>query len=148
GLVTTKVARAVGATRIVVTDVNRTRLSAAMASGATEVAVAGSDRIDGEFDAFIDCSGSSRAIAAGMQSVQLAGSVVLVGMGADELTLPLAMIQRRELLITGTFRYANTWPTAIAPTASGRATPDDPVTGQYGPGSAQPAPDPAPDPPR
>ena len=132
GLVTTKVARAVGATRIAVTDVNRTRLSAALASGATEVAVAGSDRIDGEFDAFIDCSGSSRAIAAGVQSVRPAGSVVLVGMGADELTLPLAMIQRRELLITGTFRYANTWPTAIALAASGRVNLDDLVTGEYG----------------
>ena len=139
GLVTTKVARAVGATRIAVTDVNRTRLSAALASGATEVAVAGSDRIDGEFDAFIDCSGSSRAIAAGVQSVRPAGSVVLVGMGADELTLPLAMIQRRELLITGTFRYANTWPTAIALTASGRVTLDDLVTGEYGLGEVEQA---------
>src|SRR5439155_22510366 len=102
--------------------------------GATEVAVAGSDRIDGEFDAFIYCPGSSRAIAAGVQSVRPAGSGALVGMGADELTLPLAMIQRREHLITGTFRYANTWPTAIALTGSPPVTLDDLVTGEYGDG--------------
>ena len=85
GLVTTMVARALDAKRITVTDVNRDRLSAALASGATEIAVPGTDNIDGEFDAFIDCSGSSAAIAAGVRSVRPAGSVVLVGMGADEL---------------------------------------------------------------
>ena len=132
GLVTTKVAHAMGVNRIVVTDVNRNRLSAALASGATEIAVAGSDDIAGEFDAFIDCSGSSAAIYAGVRSVRPAGSVVLVGMGADELRLSLGVIQRRELLITGTFRYANTWPTAIALVASGRVVLDDLVTGEYG----------------
>ena len=132
GLVTTMVARAVGATRIVVSDVNRNRLSAAMACGATEIAVPGSDDIAAEFDAFIDCSGSSAAIDSGVRLVRPAGSVVLVGMGADELRLPLAVVQQRELLITGTFRYANTWPTAIALAASGRVSLDQLVTGEYG----------------
>jgi L-iditol 2-dehydrogenase len=132
GLVTTQVARAVGATRIAVTDVNRDRLTAAMASGATEIAVPGSDELAGEFDAFIDCSGSSAAIAAGVRAVRPAGSVVLVGMGADDVKLPLGVIQQRELLITGTFRYANTWPTAIDLAASGRVSLDDLVTGEYG----------------
>jgi len=132
GLVTAKVARAVGATRITVTDVNRNRLTAALASGATEIAVAGTDEVAGEFDAFIDCSGSSRAVDAGVRSVRPAGSVVLVGMGADELSLPLSVVQQRELLITGTFRYANTWPTAIALAASGRVGLDDLVTGEFG----------------
>ena len=132
GLVTTMVARALDAKRITVTDVNRDRLSAALASGATEIAVPGTDNIDGEFDAFIDCSGSSAAIAAGVRSVRPAGSVVLVGMGADELRLPLGVIQQRELIITGTFRYANTWPTAIALAASGRVGLDDLVTGEFG----------------
>jgi L-iditol 2-dehydrogenase len=132
GLVTIKVAQAMGATRIAVTDINPIRLSAAIASGATEIAVAGSDEIAGEFDAFIDCSGSSAAIDAGVRSVRPAGSVVLVGMGTDELRLPLGVIQQRELLITGTFRYANTWPTAIALAASGRVSLDDLVTGEYG----------------
>jgi L-iditol 2-dehydrogenase len=52
-------------------------------------------------------------------------------MGADELRLPLGVIQQRELLITGTFRYANTWPTAIALVASGQVSLDDLVTGEY-----------------
>ena len=132
GLVTTMVARAVGATRIAVSDVNRNRLSAALARGATEIVVPGSDEVSGEFDAFIDCSGSSAAIDAGVRLVRPAGSVILVGMGADELRLPLGVIQQRELVITGTFRYANTWPTAIALAASGRVGLDDLVTGEFG----------------
>jgi len=73
GLVTTMVAHAVGATRIAVSDVNRNRLSAALARGATEIVVPGSDDVSGEFDAFIDCSGSSAAIDAGVRLVRPAG---------------------------------------------------------------------------
>src|SRR5207244_2000405 len=74
GLVTTMVARAVGATRIVVSDLNRNRLSAALARGATEVVVPGSDEVSGAFDAFIGCSGSSAGIDAGARLVRAAGS--------------------------------------------------------------------------
>ena len=38
----------------------------------------------------------------------------------EEGTLPLAVIQTREIWVTGTFRYANTYPTAIALAAAGR----------------------------
>jgi L-iditol 2-dehydrogenase len=132
GLVTTQVARALGATRITVSDFNRNRLATALGSGATEIAVPGADEVAGEFDAFIDCSGNAAAIDAGVRAVRPGGSVVLVGMGADELRLPLGVVQQRELLIAGTFRYANTWPTAIALAASGQVSLDDLVTGEYG----------------
>jgi threonine dehydrogenase-like Zn-dependent dehydrogenase len=49
----------------------------------------------------------------------VAGRVVIVGMGADEVRLPLFYVQDRELTITGAFRYASTWPTAIRVTADG-----------------------------
>jgi L-iditol 2-dehydrogenase len=53
-------------------------------------------------------------------------------MGGDEIPLPLSAIQERELTVTGTFRYANTWPTAIGLVASGRVDLDRLVTGSYG----------------
>jgi L-iditol 2-dehydrogenase len=64
--------------------------------------------------------------------VDRAGRVVLVGMGGDDLRLPLAYVQDREITLTGAFRYANTWPTAIALAASGRVELDRLVTGHYG----------------
>src|SRR5438105_12954360 len=99
------VARAVGATRIAVSDVNRNRLSAALARGATEIVVPGSDDISGEFDAFIDCSGSSAAIDAGVRLVRQAGSVVFVGVGADELSLPLGERHHKRTGVIGKNRY-------------------------------------------
>jgi L-iditol 2-dehydrogenase len=61
-----------------------------------------------------------------------AGTVVLVGMGGDEMPLPVSLVQERELTVTGTFRYAHTWPAAIALAASGRIELDRLVTGHYG----------------
>jgi L-iditol 2-dehydrogenase len=40
-------------------------------------------------------------------------------------------VQGKELEVTGTFRYANTWPTAIALVAAGRVNLDRLVTGHY-----------------
>ena len=57
---------------------------------------------------------------------------MLVGMGGDEVPLPLSVIQERELTVTGTFRYANTWPTAIGSVASGGVDLDRLVTGHDG----------------
>jgi L-iditol 2-dehydrogenase len=53
-------------------------------------------------------------------------------MGGDEMTLPVSRIQERELTLTGTFRYAHTWPAAVALAASGRVQLDRLVTGHYG----------------
>ena len=52
-------------------------------------------------------------------------------MGADVLPLPLPYVQNREIELVGTFRYANTWPTAIALAASGRVVLDPLVTHHY-----------------
>src|SRR6266568_3098965 len=69
---------------------------------------------------------------AAIRAVRRAGRVVLVGMGGEEIPLPLAHVQTRELEVTGTFRYASTWPDAIALAASGRVDLDALVTGHYG----------------
>ena len=69
----------------------------------------------------------------GIKALRPAGVAVLVGMGPEEEgTLPLSLIQGRELWVTGTFRYANTYPTAIALAASGRVDLKSIITGHYG----------------
>jgi L-iditol 2-dehydrogenase len=131
GLVAAQVARARGATTIVVTDIAEHRLAAALRNGATRAVQAG-ERPDQDFDAFLDCSGAPAAISAGLRALGPAGRAVLVGMGPDEVTVPLGLLQQRELTITGTFRYANTWPTAIALAASGSVDLAGLVTGRFG----------------
>jgi L-iditol 2-dehydrogenase len=130
GVVITQLARAYGATDIVVTDLDEARREQALSFGATTVLDAAAGSVGG-VDAFIDASGAPAAVADGIRAVRPAGTVVLVGSGAETMELPTQVIQNRELVLTGVFRYANTWPTAIALVESGRVDLDAMVTAHF-----------------
>jgi L-iditol 2-dehydrogenase len=132
GIVAAQVARAFGATDIVVTDLDASRRETATRFGATATLDPRTDDVsDLGVDAFIDASGAAAAITGGIAAVRPAGRVVLVGMGAATMELPVQLIQNRELVLTGVFRYANTWPTAIELVRSGRVDLDAMVTAEY-----------------
>ena len=135
GIVTAQVARAYGASEIIVTDLDEQRRDQALRFGATRVIDPSEQRL-GELgldvDAFIDASGASAAVKTGIREVRPGGHVVLVGMGESEIALPIPVIQNNELKITGVFRYANTWPTAIELVRSQKVDLDSMVTGRYG----------------
>jgi L-iditol 2-dehydrogenase len=132
GIMVAQVARAYGATDIVVSDPDESRRTQAKQFGATAVLDPTVEPI-GELgvDAFIDASGASSAVRDGIRAVRPAGTVVLVGSGAESMELPTQLIQNRELVLTGVFRYANTWPTAIALIESGRVDLDAMVTAHF-----------------
>jgi L-iditol 2-dehydrogenase len=134
GLVCAQAAKSFGATRVWVSDVNTYRLALAERLGAIPVNVA--ERPIGEQglepEVLLECSGHPRAAWDAILTVARAGRVVLVGMGSDELPIPLPYVQDHELVLMGAFRYANTWPTAIELVASGRVDLDSLVTGHYG----------------
>jgi L-iditol 2-dehydrogenase len=135
GLVAVQAALAFGATDVVVSDVNPARLALAEELGATEVVdarTAGVGDLDRPPTVLLECSGHPAATGQAIRALAPAGRAVLVGMGGDELPLPLSVVQERELEVTGTFRYAGTWPTAIALVAAGRIDLDRLVTGSYG----------------
>jgi L-iditol 2-dehydrogenase len=134
GLVSVAAALAFGAAEVIVSDVNPARLALATQLGATETVDARSSGVadlDPPPEVLIECSGHPPAINEAIRALARAGRAVLVGMGGDEVTLPVSVVQERELELTGTFRYANTWPTAIALVASGRIDLDRLVTGTY-----------------
>ncbi len=134
GLVAVQSALAFGATSVVVSDVNPERLEVARSMGATELVDARSASVTDiePPSVLLECSGFPPAISEGIRALDRAGRAVLVGMGGDEVPLPLSTVQERELEVTGTFRYANTWPMAIALVAAGRIDLDRLVTGHYG----------------
>jgi len=130
GLLAQQCALAFGATEVTITDVSDARLALARRTGATRALRAGEDV--GEVDALIECSGHPAALAAGVAALRPAGTAVIVGMGPqEEATVPLSLIQSHEIWLTGTFRYANTYPTAIALAAEGRVDLEAIITGRY-----------------
>lgn len=132
GIMVVQVARAFGATDLVVTDLDELRRKIATEFGATAVLDPHVDDVSKlGVDAFIDASGAAAAVTAGISAVRPAGRVVLVGMGTPTMELPVQLIQDRELVLTGVFRYANTWPTAIELVRSGRVNLDAMVTARY-----------------
>jgi L-iditol 2-dehydrogenase len=141
GLLALQTANALGAAEVLVCDLSPERLALARDLGATAVVDVGEQGLDDtgfEADVLLECSGSARATADGVRRVGRAGRVVLVGMGGDEVTLPLAHVQQHELVVTGTFRYANTWPTATA-LAGGDVELDRLVTHRFGLGEVDDA---------
>jgi L-iditol 2-dehydrogenase len=135
GVAIAQVAKAYGASEIIVSDVSAERREQAVRFGASrtidplieDIASLGLD-----VDVFADASGAAAAVRSGIRTVRPGGIVVLVGMGADEIPLPIPVIQNNELVVTGIFRYANTWPLAIELVASGKVDLDGMVTGHFG----------------
>jgi len=136
GLLAMQVARAFGATETTITDVQPARLEMAARTGATRTLKVDEEPLEDaglEVDALIECSGVPAALAGGIRALRPAGTAVLVGMGPSaEGTVPLQAVQTREIWLTGTFRYANTYPTAIALAATGRVDLEAIVTGHFG----------------
>ena len=134
GIICAQTAKAFGAAEIIVTDLVGPRRERALTYGATrvidprevDVANAGLD-----VNAFVDASGSPRAVFDGIKAVRPAGAAVLVGLGSAEMTLPIEHMQNLEITVTGIFRYADTWPAAIHLVASGQVELDSLVTGQF-----------------
>jgi L-iditol 2-dehydrogenase len=137
GLVCVQVARACGASEIVVADLNEQRLAVARELGATRTITSGDQSIADGYagrpapEVLLECSGHPGATGEGIRALAPAGRAVLVGMGGDELPLPLSVVQERELVVTGTFRYAGTWPVAIALASSGQVDLERLVTGRF-----------------
>lgn len=132
GVIAAQAARAFGASEIHITDISPERLDFALQHGATHTVQATTDSTDGlGVDAFIDASGAPAAVRSGIRAVRPAGRVILVGLGADNVELPVSVIQNREIWVSGVFRYTNTWPLGIELVASGRVDLDALVTGRF-----------------
>lgn len=74
---------------------------------------------EGGFDVVFECTGAEPCIQSAIYAARLGGKVLLVGMGTPNVSLPLSAAACREVDLIGVFRYANTYPAALALLASG-----------------------------
>eukprot|EP00069_Balaena_mysticetus_P020312 bmy_12683T0 len=129
GLVSLLVAKAMGASQVVVTDLSASRLSKAKEVGAdfllqisNESPQEIANKVEGLLgckpEVTIECTGVETSIQAGIYATQSGGTLVLVGLGSEMTSVPLVHAATREVDIKGVFRYCNTWPMAISMLAS------------------------------
>uniref|UniRef100_A0A803WEM3 Sorbitol dehydrogenase n=1 Tax=Ficedula albicollis TaxID=59894 RepID=A0A803WEM3_FICAL len=62
----------------------------------------------------VECTGVQACIQAGIYATRSGGTLVLVGLGPEMVTVPIVNAAVREVDVRGIFRYCNTWPVAIS----------------------------------
>nr|AAQ91027.1 LRRGT00071 [Rattus norvegicus] len=129
GIVTLLVAKAMGASQVVVTDLSASWLTKAKEVGADftiqvaketpqEIASKVESLLGSKPEVTIDCSGAEPSIQSGIYATHSGRTSVIVGMGPEMISLPLVHAAVREVDIKGVFRYCNTWLMAVSMLAS------------------------------
>nr|P0DMQ6.1 RecName: Full=Sorbitol dehydrogenase; Short=SDH; AltName: Full=Polyol dehydrogenase [Gallus gallus] len=131
GLVNVIIAKMMGAAAVVVTDLSASRLQTAKELGADftiqiknetpqEVAAKVESLLGCMPEITVECTGVQACIQASIYATRSGGTLVLVGLGPEMVTVPIVNAAVREVDIRGIFRYCNTWPVAISLLASKR----------------------------
>lgn len=145
GLVTMLAARAFGAPRIMLVDVDDYRLSVAKELGADAVVKVSTDIQDVTeeveqihkllgvgIDVTFDCAGFTKTMSTALRATRSGGKVCLVGMGHGVMSLPLTPAAAREVDVLGVFRYKNTWPLCLEFLQSGKIDVKPLITHRFG----------------
>ncbi|XP_052752231.1 sorbitol dehydrogenase-like [Galleria mellonella] len=131
GLLCALTAKAMGATKILITDVVQSRLDTAKGMGVDHVLLTDtkwSDKetvdkivaiLGGRPNITIDACAYPSAQRAALLVTRTCGVVVVVGIGGKTVELPLSDAMLREVDIRGSYRICNTYPAALAAVSSG-----------------------------
>lgn len=127
GVLILQALRAVGCHRVLVSDVDGSRLKLAKELGAADVLSANEDAVAQVLqrtggigvDVAMEAVGRNETVNAAIASVRKGGTVVLVGNISPEATLPLQKVVTRQIRLQGSCASAGEYPQAIALMASG-----------------------------
>jgi L-iditol 2-dehydrogenase len=120
GLLLLQALRAAGCSRVLVSDVDSTRLELARELGATATFAApelGQQIFEATngvgVDTAVEAVGINATVSAAIESVRKGGNVVLVGNVSPEVTLPLQKVVTRQIRLQGSCASAGEYPRAI-----------------------------------
>ncbi|XP_039446118.1 sorbitol dehydrogenase-like [Culex pipiens pallens] len=133
GLICLIAAKAMGATRTVILDLEHAkhRLEVAKKLGVTGVIAIGKNDseddlvrkikeiLGGPADRVLECTGSQPGMRISIKSTRNAGRICLVGLGNKDVQLPMVDAISREIEITTAMRYNHDYPAAMEIVASG-----------------------------
>lgn len=129
GLLTLQAAHAGGASRVIVADVDATRLKLAKDMGADEVVLASGAALTAEalrltggtgVDVVLEAVGRNETVSVAIDSVRKGGTVTLIGNITPEVALPLQKVVSRQIRLQGTAASAGEYPQAIDLMLSGK----------------------------
>ncbi|XP_048229301.1 L-idonate 5-dehydrogenase isoform X2 [Ricinus communis] len=145
GLITLLAARAFGAPRVVIVDVDDGRLSIAKNLAADEIikVSTNTEDVDQEvttiqnamgsgINVSFDCVGYKKTMSTALNATRSGGKVCLIGLASSEMTLPLTPAAAREVDVIGIFRYRNTWPLCIEFLRTGKIDVKPLITHRFG----------------
>lgn len=121
GLLTLQAARAAGCKRVLIADVDESRLELARRVGADETLHSGAEiasavlKLTGGMgvDLAYEAVGRNQTVAAAIDCTRKGGAVTLIGNIAPEVTLPLQKVVTRQIRLQGSCASAGEYPQAI-----------------------------------
>ncbi|KAL4757758.1 NAD(P)-dependent alcohol dehydrogenase, partial [Aspergillus foveolatus] len=145
GLLCAGVARAFGASTVVVVDVVMSRLQSAVKYGATHthqttsesaeenaIAILGTAGLELGADIVLDATGAEPCMNSGIHALAAGGTFVQVGLGRPNPSLPVGQICDKEIIFKGSFRYGpGDYKTAIGLVSSRRIRLEGLVTHEF-----------------
>jgi len=129
GLLTLQAARAAGCSRLLVADVDASRLKLAKEAGADATILAsGSEMVDEVLrltggrgvDIALEAVGRDETVSAAVDAVRKGGTVTLIGNITPQVTLPLQKVVSRQIRLQGSCASAGEYPEAIELVSSGK----------------------------
>lgn len=153
GLLCCAVARAFGASTVIVVDVVPARLASAMKYGAThtyQMSMEAADKNAADLlataglhdgvDVALDATGAEPCLNCGIIALTQGGTFVQVGLGKPNPSVPVGLICDKEIVFKGSFRYGpGDFKLAVGLLNSRRVNLDGLVTNEYAFGQAEDA---------
>jgi L-iditol 2-dehydrogenase len=129
GLLTLQAAKAAGASKVVVADIDRSRLQTAQSIGADQTLLLSGAELVQEIlsqtggrgvDMVLEAVGREETIAASIASVRKGGTVTLIGNISAQVKIPLQVVVSRQIRLQGSCASSGEYPQAMELLASGK----------------------------